>query len=43
MAVDVLKPLKKFVPHLLAARDQNLNEADIVVRLIKSTRGRTRV
>ena len=35
MAVDVRKPLKKFVPHLLAARDQNLNEADIVVRLIK--------
>ena len=35
MAVDVRKPLKKFIPHLIAARDQNLNEADIVVRLIK--------
>ncbi len=35
MAVDVRKPLKKFVPYLLAARDQNVNEADIVVRLIK--------
>jgi len=35
MAVDVRKPLKKFIPHLVAARDQNLNEADIVVRLIK--------
>ena len=35
MAIDVRKPLKKFIPHLIAARDQNLNEADIVVRLIK--------
>lgn len=35
MAVDVRKPLKKFIPHLISARDQNLNEADIVVRLIK--------
>jgi hypothetical protein len=35
MAVDVRKSLKKFIPHLIAARDQNLNEADIVVRLIK--------
>jgi len=35
MAIDVRKPLKKFIPHLVAARDQNLNEADIVVRLIK--------
>lgn len=34
-AVDIRKPLKKFIPHLIAARDQNLNEADIVVRLIK--------
>lgn len=35
MAVDVRRSLKKFIPHLVAARDQNLNEADIVVRLIK--------
>lgn len=35
MAVDIRKPLKKFIPHLIAARDQNLNEADVVVRLIK--------
>jgi hypothetical protein len=35
MAVDVCKPRQKFVPHLLAARDQDLNEADIVVRLVK--------
>lgn len=35
MAVDIRKPLKKFIPHLVAAREQNLNEADIVVRLIK--------
>ena len=27
MAVDVRKPLKNFVPHLLAARDQKLHEA----------------
>lgn len=33
--VDIRKPLRKFIPHLLSARDQNLNEADIVVRLIK--------
>jgi len=35
MAIDVRTPLKKFIPHLIASRDQNLNEADIVVRLIK--------
>jgi len=35
MAIDVRKPLKKFIPHLIAAREQNLNEADTVQRLIK--------
>jgi len=35
MPIDIKRPLKKFIPHLVSARDQNLNEADIVVRLIK--------
>ena len=35
MAVDIRRPLKKILPHLLAARDQNLNEADTVQRLVK--------
>ena len=35
MAVDVRKPLKKYVPQLMAAREQNLNKTDIDVRLIK--------
>jgi len=39
MAIDVRKPLKKFVPHLIAAREQNLNEADTVQRLIKVLEG----
>lgn len=39
MPVDVRKPLKKFIPHLIAARDQNLNEADTVQRLVKVLEG----
>jgi predicted type IV restriction endonuclease len=35
MAVDIRKPLKKYLPHLLKAREDNLNEADTVLRLIK--------
>lgn len=35
MPVDIVKPLKKFLPHLLRAREENLNEADTVQRLIK--------
>lgn len=35
MAVDVKKSLKKYVPHLLKAQEDNLNEADTVQRLIK--------
>src|SRR5262245_12562315 len=35
MAVDIRKPLKKFLPHLLQAQQDNLNEADTVQRLIK--------
>ena len=35
MPVDIKKPLKKFLPHLLQAREGNLNEADTVQRLIK--------
>jgi predicted type IV restriction endonuclease len=35
MVVDIRKPLKKFLPHLLKAREDNLNEADTVQRIIK--------
>jgi hypothetical protein len=35
MAIDIRKPLKKFLPHLLQAAQDNLNEADTVQRLIK--------
>ena len=33
MAVDIRRSLKKFVPHLLGAGDQNLNEADVLANL----------
>lgn len=36
MAVDVKKPLKKMLPHLLQAQADNLNEADTIIRLIKT-------
>lgn len=35
VSVDIKKPLKKFLPFLLQAQEQNLNEADTVQRLIK--------
>ncbi len=35
MAVDIRKPLKKYIPHLLKAQTDNLNEADTVRRLLK--------
>lgn len=35
MPVDIRKPLKKYLPHLLQAQTDNLNEADTVQRLIK--------
>jgi hypothetical protein len=35
MAVDIRRPLKKFLPHLLQAKADNLNEADTVQRVIK--------
>lgn len=35
MPVDIRKPLKKYLPHLLKAAEDNLNEADTVQRLIK--------
>jgi predicted type IV restriction endonuclease len=35
MSVDIRKPLKKFLPHLLQAQSTNLNEADTVQRLTK--------
>jgi predicted type IV restriction endonuclease len=35
MAVDIRKPLKKILPHLLKAQADNLNEGDTVQRVIK--------
>jgi len=35
MPVDIRRPLKKYIPHLLKAREDNLNEADTVQRLVK--------
>ena len=35
MAADIKKALKQMIPHLLRARDEDLNEADTVQRLIK--------
>jgi hypothetical protein len=35
MAIDIRKDLKKFLPHFLKAKEDNLNEADTVQRLIK--------
>ncbi len=35
MPVDIRKPLRKFLPHLLQAQAAGLNEADTVQRLIK--------
>ncbi len=33
MAVDIRRPLKKFLPHLLRAKEEGLNEADTVQRI----------
>lgn len=33
--IDIRKPLKKYIPHLLKAQADNLNEADTVQRIIK--------
>lgn len=35
MGIDIQKPLKRFLPHLLKAREDNLNEADTLQRIIK--------
>jgi hypothetical protein len=35
MAVDVRRPLKKYLPHLLQAQTDSLNEADTVQRLTR--------
>ena len=35
MAPDIIKSLKKIIPHLLKAREDNLNEADTVQRIVK--------
>lgn len=34
-SIDIRRPTKKFLPHLLAAKRDNLNEADTVQRVIK--------
>lgn len=33
MAIDIRKPLKKILPHLLKAKQENLNEADTCTRI----------
>jgi predicted type IV restriction endonuclease len=35
MAINIKKPLKKIIPYLLKAQEDNLNEADTVLRLVK--------
>jgi hypothetical protein len=35
MAIDVRRPLKKYLPHLIQAQTDTLNEADTVQRLIR--------
>ncbi len=35
MALDIRKPLKKFLPYLLKAQEENLNEADTRSRIVK--------
>jgi len=35
MGVEIQRPLKKFLPHLLKAKEDNLNEADTLLRIIK--------
>lgn len=35
MLTDIRKPLKKILPHLLKAQEENLSEADTVQRLVK--------
>jgi hypothetical protein len=34
MAIDIKKPIKNLVPYLLKAREENLNEADTIQRVI---------
>lgn len=35
MAIDIQKSLKRFLPHLLQARDDSLNEADTLQRVVR--------
>ncbi|HEY6194526.1 MAG TPA: type I restriction enzyme HsdR N-terminal domain-containing protein [Candidatus Eisenbacteria bacterium] len=35
MPIDIKRPLRKILPHLFKGRDENLNEADTVQRIIK--------
>ena len=35
MGAEIQRPLKKFLPHLLKAKEDNLNEADTLLRIIK--------
>ena len=39
MQINIARPLKKFVPHLIRARDENLNEADTVDRIEEVLKG----
>jgi predicted type IV restriction endonuclease len=34
--INIRKPLKRFLPHFIEAQEQNLNEADTVMRLVRS-------
>ncbi len=35
MAIEIRKPLRKYLPYLLKGKDENLNEADTVQRVVK--------
>jgi hypothetical protein len=35
MAAEIRRPLKRLLPHLVKAREDNLNEADTLLRIIK--------
>ena len=35
MKINITRQLKKYIPHLLKAQDDNLNEADTVQHIVK--------
>jgi hypothetical protein len=35
MAIDIRKPLRKYLPFLLRAQEENLNEADTAQRIVE--------